>query len=58
MNTIINTEAYPPVQRRNPAVERKIVRARLFAAVEGTKGMVFPTAPHQSPLPQMARVSR
>jgi hypothetical protein len=48
--SIIDTEAYASPQRRTAAVDRKIARARLFAVVEGTKGMVFPTPPHQSPL--------
>ena len=47
--SIINTEVYAS-EKRTAAVDRKIARARLFAAVEGTKGKVFPTPPHQSPL--------
>jgi hypothetical protein len=60
MSSIVNTEAYASAQqgRPSPAVQRKINRARLFAVVEGTKGMVFPTPMTQPAIPQFARVSR
>lgn len=58
MSTIVNEDLYHQPPKVSAAVQHKINRARLFAVVEGTKGMVFPTPMHQPAIPSFARVSR
>lgn len=50
MSTVVNTDLYVG-ETKSPGVEHKIVRARLFAAVESTKGMTYPVGTRLPSLP-------
>jgi hypothetical protein len=58
MSSIVNEDLYVRPSKMTPGVQHKIVRARLFAAVEGVKGKTCVVGVKYPSIPRFSRAFR